>query len=1072
MSGRPREDRPDARPARKPAAARFGELLRAHRQRAGLTQRDLADRAGLSAAAIRDLEQGRTKRPKPDSVDAIAGALALTERDAGELLTSAGEQQAVATPSATTGRLHIGLLGPLEVRRGDTSVPFRSDPQRALLGRLALSARTTVGQDELIELLWPRGVPGNAVNLLHTRIARLRRLLEADGPTVVSVGAGYQLEIRDDELDLLTFRELTTQAGRLEPVAALAKLADAVALWRGDTDVDAIATNPLYVALSNEYTAAVRAFAALARDLREPERALERLRSLTTRHPLDEPLHSELIQSLAASGRQADALAAYEQIRSALAEQLGIDPGERLRAVHLEVLRQQSGAPPVQQAPSAPPDFVGRADELATICTTLSRPGAISSRVVHVNGIAGVGKTALALTAAHRLQTEYPDGQLYADLRGSDVTTPAPLQVLGRFLRALGVPGRRIGTDEAEAAALFRSELADRRLLVLLDNAQDAAQVRPLLPGAGRSDVIVTSRRRLPDLTTAGVINLEPLPRRDAGRLISSTAHRLDTDSDGVDALAEACARLPLALRIAGSRLATRQEWTAADLARRLHDGSRLLTELSAGESSVLNSFQLSYADLSSDAQRAFRLCSLHPGDDFSPQTTGILLGIPAAEADRLLEALLESNMLMQQAKDRYRFHDLLALYARRLLTEDPERETARARLQTWYADAVTAAIDWAYPQLVRLGTHPDPAAFFSSEAEALDWLDDELRALLAVVQDAPEYGDPAVSWRIADQLRGYFLIRRNADGWLPAAQAGMAAALAAGDDMAQVAMLFNRGQALWAVGRDDDSMADCLAGQSLAVTAGWTTAAAYSAHQVGWLQLERGRLGDADFWMGRALELTEDDRDGHVHAVALNGLGMTRLYQGELQDAADLFGAALKINENGRETSALANRGNLASALRQLGAVDRAARLLDDVLNDYRRRSHVRGEVSTLDELARLHAERGDGVAALRTALQAHLLANVVRDRKAQAQTAAAVAQAHLTLDDHQAALKWSEDCLAVARGTYQYIEAEALLSLAAAHHHTGNKPAATQAATEAATIATACGFHRLRAQARTQLS
>ncbi|MGW7683998.1 BTAD domain-containing putative transcriptional regulator [Kribbella sp. NPDC054772] len=1083
MSGRPRKDRPGARAAPEPAG-RFGELLRRHRRRSGLTQRDLAERAGLSAGAIRDLEQGRTKSPKPDSIEAIAAALELTGHVADELLALAGAQEAVShsatADSAAAGRLHVAVLGPLEVRRGEISVPFKSSPQRALLGRLALSARTTVSQDELVDLLWPRSVPGNAVSLLHTRVARLRRLLETGdsaGPAVVSVGAGYKLEIEDGDLDLLTFRDLTTQASQAshaQPEAALAQFADAVALWRGDTDVDSVAANPLYVAISNEYTAAVRAFATLARDLREPERALERLRSLTARHALDEPLHVELIQSLAASGRQADALAAYDGIRSALAEQLGIDPGERLRAVHLDVLRQQSGPAdqPVQQAPSAPPDFVGRTDELASICTALRRPDALSSRVVLINGIAGVGKTALALTAVHGLRSEYPDGQLYADLRGSDATTPAPIQVLGRFLRALGVPGRRIGTDEAEAAALFRSELADRRLLVLLDNAQDAAQVRPLLPGAGRSDVIVTSRRRLPELTTAGVVNLEPLPRRDAVQLISSTASRLDADPEGVGALAEACARLPLALRIAGSRLATRQEWTAADLAKRLDDGSRLLTELSAGESSVLNSFQLSYADLSSEAQRAFRLCSLHPGDDFSPETTGILLGIPAAAADRLLEALLEANMLMQQAKDRYRFHDLLALYARRLLAEDPEREPARTRLQTWYGEAVTAAIDWAYPQLVRLGTHPRPAAFFSSEATALDWLDDELSALLAVVQEASQHGDPALAWRVADQLRGYFLIRRNADGWLPAAQAGMTAALAAGDDIAQVAMLFNRGQALWAVGRDDDSMADCLAGQSLAVTAGWTTAAAYSAHQVGWLQLERGRLSDADFWMRQALELTEDDQDGHVHAVALNGLGMTRLYQGELQDAADLFAAALKINENGRETSALANRGNLASALRQLGAVDHAAGLLDDVLIDYRRRSHVRGEVSTLDELSRLHGQRGDGPAALRTALEANRLATVVRDRKAQAQTAATVAQSHLTLGDHQAALDWAETCLAIARDTYPYIETEALLSLAAAHNHTGNEPAATKAAAEAATIAATCGFHRLRAQAQSRPS
>ncbi|MGW1343437.1 BTAD domain-containing putative transcriptional regulator [Kribbella sp. NPDC002412] len=1070
MSGRPQDPR-GAWHARKPAE-RFGELLRALRQDGGMTQRQLAEQARLSAGAIRDLEQGRTRRPKQESIEAIATALALNRRDAVRLHAAAKASRSVAVAASdVAGPVRIAVLGPLEVRIGDVPVIVNSGPQRTLLARLALAAGTTVSQDELIDLLWPRAVPENAANLLHTRIARLRGLLQGDEPThpvVVGGTTGYRLALGDGGLDLLTFRDRTARAAVAEPDKALTLLTDAVALWRGETDVDSMATSPLYTAVANECTAAARALATLARDLGDPERALQPLRNLAAHHQLDEPLHVELLLTLAAADRQAEALAAYDRIRSALAEQLGIDPGERLRAVHLDVLRQQDGTPAqptprsvVQQAPSAPPDFVGRAPELATIRTALGS-AALSSRVVLINGIAGVGKTALALTAAHSLRTEYPDGQLYADLRGSDpTTTPAPIQVLGRFLRALGVPGRRVGTDEAEAAALFRSELADRRMLVLLDNAQDAAQVRPLLPGAGRSDVIVTSRRRLPDLVAAGVVNLEPLPQGDASRLITSiaTTHRLDADPEGVTALAEACGRLPLALRIAGSRLAARRGWTVADLARRLDDGNRRLTELSLGESSVLNSFQLSYADLSSDAQRAFRLCSLHPGDDFSADSTGILLAMPAAAAECVLEDLLDANMLLQQTRNRYRFHDLLGLYSRRLLADDPDAEAARSRLHTWYAEAVTAAIDWANPHLVRLTSHPEPTSFFSSETAALEWLDDELPALLAVVTDPAHRGQ---SWRIADQLRGYFLIRRDADGWLPAAQAGLAAATAAGDLHAQAAMLMNRGQALGAIGREEVALSDCLAGHPLAVAAGWTIGAAYLAHQVAWLQQERGNLVGAEQWMRRALALTDDEQNGHVRAIALNGLGMTRLYQGELQEAADLFSAALRISETGREMSALTIRGNLASALRQLGAAEQAAGLLSAVLDAYRHRSYLRGELSTLDEWARLHSQRGDGTAALQAALRAHQLAIVVRDRKAQAQTASTVAQAYLTLGDVPTAIEWIEDCLTIARGTYPYLEAEALIALAAAR----NDPTSAQ---QAASIARSCGFRLLEAQATT---
>ncbi|TWD81371.1 DNA-binding SARP family transcriptional activator [Kribbella amoyensis] len=1077
MSGRPHHDAPGISSVQG-SSARFGELLRSYRRQRNLTQRDLADRAGLSMAAIRDLEQGRTRSPKPESIQLIAAALSLNHHDTAALQDAAlAHRTTTVSVASPAGALRIGILGPLEIRYGDTPLNINSGPQRTLLVRLALGAGTTVSQDELVDLLWPRGAPDNAGNLLQTRIARLRRLLESGGPTapvITGSRAGYRLQVGSDTLDLLTFRELAAKAADDAPDAAFTGLSTAVELWRGETDVETLADHPLTITVANEYAAAVQALAALAREVGEPELALSTLRGLTSRHELDEPLHAELIQTLAAAGRQAEALAAYDRIRAALADQLGIDPGERLRAAQVAVLRQQSGAPAppvqqavVQQAPTAPTDFIGRVDELATISTALRRPDALSSRTVLVNGIAGVGKTALALTAAHRLRAEYPDGQLYADLRGSDAVTPAPLQVLGRFLRALGVPSRRIGTDETEAAALFRSELADRRILVLLDNAQDTAQVRPLLPGAGRSDVIVTSRRRLPELDAADVVNLEPLPRDDAVRLITSTARMLDAGTDGVAALAEACARLPLALRIAGARLATRQEWTIADLARRLDDGNRRLSELSLGESSVLNSFELSYADLGPAAQRAFRLCSLHPGDDFSGESTGILLGIPTAEADRVLEDLLEANMLLQHTKNRYRFHDLLGLYARRLLAQDSQADAARTRLYSWYAEAVTAAVDWAYPQLVRLSSHPEPERFFTSETAALSWLDDELRALLAVVEDSAAIGERELTWRIADQLRGYFLIRRDADGWLQAAQTGTAAATLAGDDVARVAMLMNRGQALWAAGRDDDSMADCLTGHALAVAVDWPLAAAYMAHQVGWLHLERGTLGEAALWMSRALEWTAADQESHVRAVALNGLGMTRLYQGELRDAADLLAAALRMNENGRATSALANRGNLASALRQLGEVDEAAALLDEVLVAYQTRSHPRGELSTLDELARLWIQRGDGAVALELAVRAHDLAIIVRDRKAQAQTAATVALAQLEYGDAGAAIEWSDACLTIARGVYPYIEADALLVQARALHTTGDRDSAVGAATQAESIAATCGFGLLQSQA-----
>jgi DNA-binding SARP family transcriptional activator len=1046
-----------------------------------MTQRELADRAGMSAGAIRDLEQGRTRSPKRQSLEAIATALGLPEPETTQLLATI-ESDDVIRAGTDGGPLRIRVLGSLEVWHGDVRTTIGSGLQRALLARLALDAGTAVGQDELIDLLWPHGDTKNPVGLLHTQITRLRRLLNTDARSggVLSGGQnGYRLAVGADQLDLLAFRDLVARAGHDEPEAALVRLAAAVALWRGEIDVAQVVSTPSWTTVAVEYAAAVQRYATLARNLGRPEPALAPLRELADRHELDEPLHVELILALAASGRQAEALAAYDRIRSALAGQLGIDPGEHLRAAHLAVLRRQdrheqhaAGQAAIQQAPAAPPDFVGRVAELADIEAALSRSDRepTSARTVLINGIAGVGKTALALAAAHRLRSRYPDGQLYADLRGATAAAPEPMRVLGRFLRALGVPSRLIGTDVTEAAALFRSELADRRLLVLLDNAHDADQLRPLLPGAGGSDVLVTSRRRLPGLAGASLVDLGPLTPVESVTLIAATAgaHRTEADPGAAGELAEVCARLPLALRIASARLATRRAWTIGDMTARLRDDNHRLAELATGESSVLSSFQLSYADLSPAAQRAFRLCGLHPGDDFGSDSTGVLLGMPAAEADRVLEDLLEANMLMQYAADRFRFHDLLGLYARRLLADDPESETARTRLHTWYAETATAAMEWMYPQMVRLAAHPDRAASFGTEAEATAWLDAEVPALVAVVAHEAQATDPALSWRITDQLRGYFLVRRHADGWLTAAEAGLAAANGAGDDIARTAMLISRGQALWSVGRDEEALADCLAGEESAIAAGWTTAAAYLAHHVAWIHLEQGRLADAEERLRRALELTEDDRQSHVRAVAFNGLGVMRLCQGELRSAAELLGAALEINEaTGRETSALANRGNLASALRQLGAETEAAQLLTDVLDAYRRGRNPRGELSTLDEWSELHRQRGDAVTALAMAEQAHGMAVAVNDPKATAQTAATVAHAHLALDDTAAAARWFEDCLAIAHDTYPFLEARALAGLATALLAAGDPDAAASTAKRAIEIAVSCGYRLLEEQA-----
>ncbi|MEU5153941.1 BTAD domain-containing putative transcriptional regulator [Glycomyces sp. NPDC021274] len=1011
------------------AEPRFGPLLKAHRERRGLTQRDLAGSSSVSLAAIRDLEQGRSRHPRRDSVHRLADALELSSQDRARFIAAAlgGDVYAPPTPiaSADADRIEteagatLSVLGPIALWHNGIPVPLTSPKQQCLLLRLALSAGDVVGREALMDLLWGERRPASAANLLHAHIGRLRRLLRPDSGLVLQTAAGgYRLEAGPGRLDLARFRELASLgAAEHDPERALDHLAEAVRLWRGETDVDALRHGPLMAAVTEEYITVLCAYASAARSLGESDQVLPRLRELADRFELHEPLHTELVMSLSASGRQAEALAAFDRVRTALADQLGVDPGERLRDAHQGALRQRWSAAAngprrravIRQVPAPPPDFVGRTAALDRIVATLGghRPG-VGAPILAVNGPAGIGKTALALEASVRLREAFPDGQLYADLRGASGAPLSPLEVLGRFLRALGVSGERIGADEAEAAALLRSELAERRMLLVLDNAKDGRQVSPLLPGTGACGVLVTSRRRLTDLVGATVVDLPTLPVADALALLAATAgeQRIAADPQAARQLSAACGQLPLALRIAGARLAGRSAWSAADLAKRLHDESRRLAELSTGELSVLVSFQLSYEDLSEGARRAFRLCALHPGDDFPLDATAVLLDVDAPEADRMLGELLDANMLLQYSPDRFRCHDLLGLYAARLLAEHDTEEYAadRDRYYAWYLSVATAAMEWVYPQLVRWSTCDDREAVFATHEAASAWLDTEAPALVALIErvaDSEEHRH--LAWQIADQLRGYFLINRHADRWLRSAEAGLCAA--DDDPCAQAAMHMTRGQAMWALGRHEAAIAVYTEGARAADTGGWRQAAAYLRHNIGWVLAEQGRLAEAERSFHLAVELSDDDL-GHVHAVTLNGLGYVCFDQGRLAEAAEYFGAALRINQKtGREKSLLANRSNLGMVLRQLGQESAAEEHLRAALDGHRRTANLNGELAALEELSLLHTQRGQSDAAVSLAQQGYDLAVIARDRRAQAALLTALGEAHLGADDLAAA-------------------------------------------------------------------
>ncbi|MFC6018215.1 BTAD domain-containing putative transcriptional regulator [Plantactinospora solaniradicis] len=706
-----------------PPETAFAALLRQYRQAAGLTQVELARRSGLSATAVRDLEQRRTLRPTQRSVSRLTAALELGTRPAAVLrraATAGTDRTPAVVQTAATGRPMVSILGPLRVQRGTVTVDLTSSRQRALLARLAVSAGTTVGRRDLLEVLWGGEQPESAVNLLHTYVARLRRVLDPgrDGRTAATVlthaSGGYRLDLHEDQLDLLRFqrlvREATEVAGQA-PAQAVARLTDALTLWRGDPlgDLDMLSGHPAVASLTAWLTATALRYADLLDRCGDYAPVVVALRPLAGRCPLDEQVYARLILALGATGRQGEAYAEYDGIVRRLADQLGADPGTELREYHQRLLRQQWNrvrraaacgdvhpvVPVPIQAPAPVADFTGRAEELRRLREILvpsvdwvTRP---SAPVCVIAGPAGTGKTVLAMVAAEQLGRAFPDGQLYADLRGRSDRPAGTGEVLTRFLHGLGVSEDRVRGDDEGSAALLRTVLAARRVLIVLDDARDAAQVRPLLPGRGGSRVLVTARNRLVALEGARRIDVPTLDTREALDLLAAIVPPARAGGDRAAALevVSACGHLPLALRIAGVRLTTRARCTIADLSRRLADPRRRLDELRVGDLDLRAAFRPSVEQLPAPAARAFRLLALAPEPLLGLGAAAALLDRPATVVDEELQQLVDLSLLVAVGPGQFRLQELLRLYGRELAQRDEparDRGAALARLAAWRA--------------------------------------------------------------------------------------------------------------------------------------------------------------------------------------------------------------------------------------------------------------------------------------------------------------------------------------------------------------------------------------------------
>ncbi|GIG56073.1 regulatory protein AfsR [Longispora fulva] len=649
-----------------------------------------------------------------------------------------------------------------------------------MLAALLLRAGRPVPLAALIDAVWGEDPPANAVAAVRTQVFRLRQALEPDrgarqSQVLVSVGDGYAVH---GDVDVADFEDLVRRAEESrEPRAARDLYAAALDLWRGGAlvDVPGPYADAQRARLTERRLTVLEARLDLDLALGRHAEATAELTVLLAEHPLRERFHGLAMLALYRSGRQAEALAVFDNLRGQLAEELGVDPMPELAALHRRILAADPELAPTPsvpatgpaQLPADVPDFTGRSGHVAALRGALTATGP-SVPVAAVAGMAGVGKSALAVHVAHAVRAGFGDGQLYADLRGG--SDPADQeQVLGGFLAALGAP---VPEGLEARAAAYRTALAGRRVLVLLDDARDAAHVRPLLPGTAGCAVLVTSRRRLTDLAGAHVADLDVLDPDEARTLLARVAgaDRVAAERAAAHDLVGACGYLPLAVRIVGARLAARPAWTVASMVERLSNERHRLDELRVGDLAVESVFQLGYRQLAPGQARAVRLLAVPDAPSLSTPAAAAVLDADRYAAEGMCESLVDLHLLQVTSAGRYHFHDLVRAFARRLAGE-PD---ALARLVAFYHATLHNVIGASVPPgRVQQSAPPvgEGGLGFDSGAEGHRWTDAEADALFAVVRQAAS-GDEAVLTTATELLLSMRAVLDSAAHWRQFTQA------------------------------------------------------------------------------------------------------------------------------------------------------------------------------------------------------------------------------------------------------------------------------------------------------------
>ncbi|WP_051771540.1 AfsR/SARP family transcriptional regulator [Lentzea albidocapillata] len=930
-------------------------------------------------------------------------------------------------------------MGAVEIEHDDRVEVLSGRLQRTLLGVLLARANQPVPVDVLTDALWGDRPDPRVAQKLQLHVHRLRGVL--DTPDRLSFDAfGYQLRARQEEIDAERFEALVkagVAASGQEPQRAIESLRAALTLWRGNAfpDVEVPVLADWARRLAERRLAAVESLyeAELACGLHEA--VIGELADLVREHPLRERLHGLLMTTLYRAGRRSEALEAYHRARHALVSELGLEPGPELRELQRRILADDLPAPAPERRPAdqevpaqLPVDvrgFVGRETELAELDGLLSEEAPVV--ITAVAGTAGVGKTALAVHWAHRVRDRFPDGQLYADLRGYGPDEPvSSADALAGFLRALGLDGAAIPEDLGERAARFRTLVDQRKMLILLDNARTVEQVRPLLPAGSSCCTLVTSRDSLAGLVArygAHRIGLHRLPPAEAAGLLRELlGTRAHAEPDAVGALAERCARLPLALRVAAEMVRSRSGRTIGELAEELADQQEALDLLDADDDphiAIRAVFSWSYRRLDPAVARLFRLFGVHHGHDIDTYALAAMAGTGLRETRRTLDVLVRAHLVDATSTGRYQPHDLLRAYAAELADtadEAADLDAALARLSCYYLGTASAAMDVIAPHEAerrpKVAVPDAESPTFDSYEAAFAWLDRERINLLAGTQ----HGEPDHVVNVSDTVWRYLSIG----------------------------------------GYQDDSFALHTRAVHAAQTLGDLAAEANARRVLGVATHRAGLDTQAIDHLERALALYQQVGNQSLEAATLSNIGAVTWQHGNLSEAADLIRRALALYEElGDQRMRAPATNNYACLLYALGRYDEAFTLLEQSLAIARDNGDRNVEITVLCGMAEIHAELGRSQQALDYAHFALTLARDARHRPFEGTAMRMIGIAHRQSGEHQEAILHLDRALHIARTVGDSSQLVATLNgLAATHTSAGNPTEALSLYREALTL------------------